>query len=528
MESPMAWRSFTFASRDTHGRRSIGNLLPQTFNAEQFRSLALAAIDAARRAGAEFADIRIGVQREFTPYAANIGVGYGIRARIEGCWSFQHGNVLELDAVVGASRIAVANARASARVNKQRRRLDTVDMIPLSPVTGEWKSPVDIDPLAISLDDYRRFDSSLEEPVKRLGFVTATGGSGWHVETRVFASTVGSLITQEFTRGGISLNVAASAVDNVEDLVILDVPGLGIRSTGFETALASDYAERTLLTAEQAVRWRALPLRPFVDVGRFPVVFDGATMASVVGQTVDLAVDGDRLAGLEADASGMSFLAAGSQVFRTSSSLLSLLLTITSDHAVPSSVAVKWDDEGIATEPYVVVDRGRIVGCHTTWETMSLLTAWSRDRGISLRSHGGAVAPTPASLPLADGGNLGVAPGTSRTSIDDLFRDIDHGFLVIGGTAAAGSRLTTGVLRSSLVIEVRRGKPVARVPNICFVFSTLGVLGKGLLALGGAETMGTATSVTEKGIPWQTMTHPVSAPAAYCKEIDVANWNVGG
>jgi hypothetical protein len=78
------------------------------------------------------------------------------------------------------------------------------------------------------------------------------------------------------------------------------------------------------------------------------------------------------------------------------------------------------------------------------------------------------------------------------------------------------------------MIEIQRGTPVARIAGGWLAFSTKSVLSTGLLALGDASTVGNANVLTQKGLPWQAFTHPISAPAAYCKEIDVAHINVNG
>jgi hypothetical protein len=52
-------------------------------------------------------------------------------------------------------------------------------------------------------------------------------------------------------------------------------------------------------------------------------------------------------------------------------------------------------------------------------------------------------------------------------------------------------------------------------------FVTNAVLKTGLAALGDASTLGTAMASTPKGMPWQQMVHPVTAPAAHCKEVDI-------
>jgi len=77
------------------------------------------------------------------------------------------------------------------------------------------------------------------------------------------------------------------------------------------------------------------------------------------------------------------------------------------------------------------------------------------------------------------------------------------------------------MIGSSFVAEIVHGKPVARIYNLNLAFITNAVLKTGLAALGDASTVATNIVSTQKGMPWQTGSNPVSAPAAYCKEVDI-------
>jgi len=487
-------------------------------------------MEVAQREGAEYADIRIGVQQFFSPPSIDVALGYGVRARIGGTWGFQHGTLLTMDAVASAARGAVRAARMSATVNAKLGGEHQRELAPAPVVTGTWRSPVEIDPLAIPINDYSRILSSLRDQIARFGWVETNFLLSWLIETRIFASTSGSLVTQEFTRGGVEGFQMNASLPDGDDNVQYMVPGAWQRSAGFEAALDPEISRHMLEAVETAIRWRELPTRQFLDVGRYPVVLDGGAMASLVAQTANLALDTDRVAGFEADASGQSFLAPVTDIVRATTPAFAPLLTVASTRAVSSPTAVQWDDDGVVPDTYTVIDRGHVVDYHTTRETAPLLADWYARRGMPLRSHGGAVAPTPASIPLACSGDLHVVPATTRTSIDDLLRDMTHGFLILGGTGTAASspNLTGGYLEPNTVIEVQRGKPTARLGRLWMAFWTKSMLRTGLVALGDASTLGNARAMIHKGLPWETFTHPVSAPAAYCKDIDVSRIDVSG
>src|SRR5687768_8383741 len=132
---------------------------PDDFEFEaQERELAFVALDAARAAGATYADVRVGRNRsqsvttreqQITGLADNETMGMGIRVIAGGSWGFVATNLLTSDDVVGAARQAVAQARANAVA-----RLQPVELAPAEVHRdGQWSSPVGIDPFEIAIED---------------------------------------------------------------------------------------------------------------------------------------------------------------------------------------------------------------------------------------------------------------------------------------------------------------------------------------------------------------------------------------
>jgi len=508
------------------GRTTFNSWLPDAPADDLFRTLALVAMDAAKQAGTDFADIRIGVQRECGSSQVSMLLGYGIRARVGGTWGFQHGNVLTSDALATAARAAVAAARTAAKVNERLAWHIAEPIASVPVVTGEWKTPIEIDPFAIPMDEFWRMDVVLGEEVERFGLSGAHTWVSWTNETRIFASTAGSLVTQSFTRGGPLILRTEAHLGRDDGGVGLPVTRPDGESAGFEVMFRKDYSDRIIASVEEAIRWEEIPLKPFNDVGRYPVVFGGIAFASIIANTLNLALDGDRLSGNESDASGRSFLQPFSAHPTQSPPEFSELLTITSHRNVPSSTAVGWDDDGVAPTPSTLVDKGTVVDFWTTRETAPLFQSWYQARNRTVQLHGNTVAPTPASVPMSIGGEVSVAPSAQKSSEAELYRDMKHGFFIKTGVARAAPGLTTGTLFPSLMVEIVNGKPVNRVQGPTLAFLTNAVLRTGLLALGDATTLGTSTVETQKGMPWQRFTNPVTAPAAHCKEVDLLRTGV--
>src|SRR5205085_55992 len=69
--------------------------------------------------------------------------------------------------------------------------------------------------------------------------------------------------------------------------------------------LAPDLQERVKAAAVEAAELAKLPMRP-MDVGRYPVVFDGNTMASLLGRVIGPSAQLDRVLGHNTDTSESS------------------------------------------------------------------------------------------------------------------------------------------------------------------------------------------------------------------------------
>jgi len=518
-------------------RRSTPNLwLPAPVPAELLRELAQVAIDAAQSAGADYADVRVGVLRYVKvpeyPWPPDVGmfVGYGIRGSVNGTWSFQHGEVLTTDAIAMSARSAVEGARLYSTINAQlatvSRRPPASAWAPVAPAVGVWHAPMEIDPFDVPIDDYHRAFEALQAttaPVEQNARV-GSGSLDFQAETRVFASTAGSLVTQTFVQGGLGIGGGATLPENRMDYVDVDVPGTQTNVGGFEIVLRPDWIPRTMAGVDEAIMLRELPFKPFTDVGRFPIVFGGRAFASLVMNTVSLGLDGERAAGLEADASGTTFLAPIDEVLGTNNPQFSPLLTVRSSRKLPAVEACGWDDEGVAPEDYTLVERGRVVDYHTTRETAPLLAEWYAKHNRPIRSHGTTVASLATYLPIGGHGHLQVQAAAGKATMQDLYRDISHGFVVREGNANSDMSLTGGTFNTRLVLEIKNGTPVCRT-NIMMQFTTKRILQKQLVTLGDASTARTEILRMDKGVPWQGIGVPVTAPAAFVKDVDVVVWD---
>lgn len=119
--------------------------------------LANEALDAARSAGASYADVRIGRyrrqtiatrERQVSGVSDNESYGIGVRTLVNGCWGFAATSVMSRAGTRQAALEAVALSKAARAVQKRQ-----VELAPVKPAVGTWITPVRQDPLEVAIED---------------------------------------------------------------------------------------------------------------------------------------------------------------------------------------------------------------------------------------------------------------------------------------------------------------------------------------------------------------------------------------
>jgi TldD protein len=175
-------------------------------------------------------------------------------------------------------------------------------------------------------------------------------------------------------------------------------------------------------------------------------------------------------------------------------------------------------------EAYTFLEEGRVVDYNTTRETAPLLAEWYAKQGRTVRSHGTTIASMPTSVPVGASGHVHIASAVGRATLQELTKEITHGFVLHRGDANVDLGLTSGSFNAGFGLEIKNGVPVART-WILLQFATKRMLQKQLTAIGDASTARTARVGTAKGIPWQRIVQPITAPAALIKDLDIIMWD---
>src|SRR5690606_32783831 len=122
------------------------------------RELMMEALDAAKRAGASWADVRIGRNRnnsvntreqQVTNVLESDTMGCGVRVLVDGCWGFAATQELTKAGVGSAAQEAAAVAKANRIAMDRRVQLAPAPAHP----NATWRSAYTIDPFTVSLEE---------------------------------------------------------------------------------------------------------------------------------------------------------------------------------------------------------------------------------------------------------------------------------------------------------------------------------------------------------------------------------------
>ena len=369
-------------------------------------------LDLARQKGAQYADVRYSDQvmegvslrnGEIETTSANQTVGMGVRVLCDGAWGFSGTARLDPESLDRAVSTAVAIATAGARWPKP----DGVVLAPEPPHVARWATKATIDPFDVPLEDraelLRRACAGMREtgPVS----IAQAGLVAWR-ETKHFASTEGSRITQRIVETGANLSATARGGGDTQKRSFADYA-----TAGHEFIEDLDLAGRGAMLGQEAADLLKAESCPR---GPQDLVLGGEMVALQIHESCGHPIELDRVLGSEATFAGTSFLTPDRRgAFRYGSDSVS----ITADATIPGGLgSFGFDDEGVAAQRNTIVDRGQFVDYLTSRETAGETGGRS---GGTMRAQGAL------NLPLIRMTNINLEPGD--WTLDEIIRDTKQG-----------------------------------------------------------------------------------------------------
>ncbi len=480
------------------------------------------ALDAARSAGASYADVRISRTRtqsvatredRVTNLSDSDTLGFGVRVLVNGAWGFAASRDLVRDEVQRVARVAVQQARANRRASQR-----PVVLAPTEPVRdGRWSSPARVDPFTVPIEDKVALLLAANQAALRVrGARFVTSALFFLKDERTFANSEGSFTVQNLYRVLPQMNVTAVAADN-SDFQSRASDEIQPMGRGYEHVTDSDLGGKAQMWAEQAVE--KLSARS-VEPGRYDLVLNPTHLFLTIHESVAHPTELDRAMGYEANYAGTSFVAPPARVINQLR-FGSELMTIRADRRQEGGLATTgWDDEGVPADDWLLIDRGVFKDYQTTREQ----AAWiSELTGVS-RSHGCSYAQTWADVQFQRMPNVSLLPGTQDLVDQDLIAATERGIYIVGrGAYSIDQQRYNFQFGGQAFYEIRNGRLNGMLKDVTYQARTPDFWAS-LDMLGGDRSYQLCGSFNDgKGQPSQSNAVSHGCPAARFRNVAVIN-----
>ena len=476
----------------------------------QLTAWATRAVEVAHAAGASYADARFTRTVQHT-YNVGLGgdldeemelIGAGVRVLVHGYWGFVAcplwiGDPAGAETVVWLARSAVAQAQTNAQGTPRATELGTV-----SAVTGTWTTPIQIDPFTISLEEKQATLSDWVDLAARSRLSIQPGSYLRFIrQERVLATSDGTRICQTCYSSGGMINVRGGERENGD--TELPLQGIDLAGQGWERFLEANIPDQ-LVALPELLQQRAMLLRTAQPslIGRYPLVCDGATMASLTERTWGMATQLDRALGYEANSGGTSLLTDPLAMLGRVQ-VTSPLVTVTANRSAPAQLAtVQWDEEGVVPDTFPLIQDGVLVDFQTTREQAAWLAPYYEQHGRPVRSHGCAAAQDATYITMQHMPNLALVPHAGGGGITELVADVQDGLFLEGCEVLdVDFQAQTGLLGGGLMRKIQRGKLSHVEAGGVVRFNTLDIW-KHVTALGNATTEQSGAMSPTAAVPY--------------------------
>lgn len=527
----LAAGALTLASRRLEAAESGSPILTATTEPDpQVRVLLMEALNAAKLAGASWADVRVQRQRrqnlgtreqQVTNVLDTDTIGCGVRVLVDGTWGFAATRALTTDGVARAARQAVALARANRVARDREVRLAAAP----THTNATWKSSYTIDPWSIPVEEKAALLFQANAAAQRVSNIRFVNSNLSFVkEERSYANSEGSVISQDVVRSWVTMSVTAISDDRTQ-VATRGPEVVQPMGRGWEYVLEADIVNNATVWAEQA---REKLTAKSVEVGRWDLILHPSQLFLTIHESIGHPTELDRAMGYEANYAGTSFIAPPDDVLGKLR-LGPEHLTIRGDRSEAGALAtIGYDDDGVQPDEFDIIKNGVFWDYQTTREQAEWLRPWYEKNGMPVRSHGCAYAQSWSDVAFQRMPNVSIVPDQRvDRSWDDLIAATDKGIAMIGRASySIDQQRYNAQFGAQICYEVRGGKIVGQLKDVAYVMRTPEfwnsidlIGGKSSYELGGTFNDG-------KGQPGQANAVSHGCPPCRFKDINVINTGV--
>jgi TldD protein len=483
------------------------------------RDLVLLALDAVKSAGAAYADVRImrgniesinTRERQITNVSKSETYGIGIRALVGGSWGFAATRDLRKDSVAATAKQAAAIAAGNDKINPVKTTLAPAPKVP----DGRWITPHQIDPFTIPIEQKAELLFKTNEEalrVKGVRFVTSSINS--IRDRRLLGTTDGSLIQQTFLRLAPNVNITAVSADN-SDFQNREAR-LAAKSAGWEYVVELQMPENVLRWAEEAsMKLAATP----VEAGTWDLVLHPSHLWLTIHESIGHPTELDRAMGYEANLAGTSFLAPPEKVLNRLKYGPAFMNVVGNRTEAGGCATCGWDDEGVPSQSWPIIDKGIFVNYQTTREMADWISGLTRVRN----SLGCSYGQDWASIPFPRMPNVSLMPNTQNVTEDDVISATRRGIYIEGdGSFSIDQQRYNFQFGGQIFWEIRDGKRVRMLRDVAYQARTPNFWNS-LALIGGKSTYKLGSALNDgKGQPTQANAVSHGCPVALFRNVNV-------
>ncbi len=431
-------------------------------------ALAEVALDAAKKAGATYTDIRINRYRDqvvqlLTTPSGDSGTlnhvptvnelqsfGFGVRVIAGGTWGFAASRIVTKEEIARVAREAVAVAKANSALQKQPVKLAAVRAY-----VDKWTTPHRKDPFDVSVAEKLAPMEKANAEVKKVSKVfSARSAIVAHTEDKFFASSEGSRIQQYIVQS--YGQVSARARDLQTRISRQRNYSPSPYTAGYEAVEEADLPGNGRRIAEEVVEHLSAPP---VDPGPKDLVLMPNHLALTIHESCGHSTELDRALGMEANLAGTSFLTTDKL---GKMQVGSEHMNVKGDRTLSRGMStVGYDDDGVKATSFDIFKDGVFVGYQTTREQAH----WIGEK----ESRGCCYADSFDSIPFQRIPNVWLQPGVKLLTLDDLIGMVDDGILIDGrGSWSIDQQRYNFQFGGDAFWEIKHGKKGKMISRVAY------------------------------------------------------------
>ena len=338
--------------------------------------------------------------------------GFGVRVIVDGAWGFASSPVVTAAEIAAITNEAVIIAKANASIQSH-----PIQLAPVPAYHDRWVTPHEKDPFDVPIPEKLELLDRVTSQVKKNPKVfTGAASLNLRSEDKYFASSEGSSIQQYILQ--IYGNVDATAVDRKNNISRNRSYVPTQASAGWEYVPEMNLEENAQRIREEVVEHLSAPP---VTPGKKDLLLMPNHLMLTIHESVAHPTELDRALGYEANYAGTSYIT----MDKIGKRIASDHCTFVGDRTAPRGLATcGYDDDGVKTEAFTIIEKGIFRNYQTTREQAHLVG--------DKKSHACCQADSWATVPFQRMPNVSLRPGPDDTTLESLIAGIDDGVLIDG------------------------------------------------------------------------------------------------